>query len=106
MIVPVWLALAPGVLPRLSFIGRSIIYGYIAMLCVAYIRDVNFNFDNFRRDEYFDLLVVGSLASLIVAVSRQGLGPDSPISERIFRTASMTLALFFLILWFCRPDVR
>ena len=44
LMAPVWLILAPGVLRRISVIGRATIIGYTAMLCVAYLGDMKFNF--------------------------------------------------------------
>lgn len=96
---PVWLALAPWVWPRLRFIGRGIFYGYTAALCGLYAADLHFEFYALDRENYFHTLLFGSLAGLIVAVSRHGLGPDSPVGERILRTALMTLALIGLL--FC-----
>jgi hypothetical protein len=54
-------------------------------------------------------LLFGSLAGVIIAVSRHGLGPDSPVSERILRTVLMTLALIVLLFCFLglsAPAVR
>jgi hypothetical protein len=106
---PVWLALAPWLWPRLSFIGRGIFYGYSVMLCGMYVADLDFEFSAFDREEYFHALLFGSLAGLVIAVSRHGLGPDSPASERIVRTAFMTLALITLLLSWLHvslPSVR
>jgi hypothetical protein len=104
---PVWLALAPWLWPRLSFVGRGIFYGYSAMLCGMYAGNPNFRFDGFRQETCFEALLFGSLAGLIIAVSRHGLGPESPTSERILRTAAMTLALIALFFCSClRPHVR
>ena len=58
---PVWLALAPWLWPRLSFIGRGIFYGYTAMLCVMFAGNPNFRFDGFRQETCFEALLFGSL---------------------------------------------
>jgi len=103
---PVWLALAPWLWRRISFIGRGIIYGYSAMLCFVYAGNPNFEFDGFREESCFEALMFGSLAGLVIAVSRYGLRPDSPVSERILRTAAMTLALIALSFCCFMPHVR
>lgn len=96
MMAPLWLALTPGRLPRFSPVGRGLLSGYTLMLCFIYFDVTDFNFDIERCRVYFDLLVFGSLGGFIIAISRCGLGPESPVGERVFQTALMTLALAYL----------